>query len=91
MEKSVESLVSVITPCYNGRKYLADFLDSLIAQTYSNIEFIFINDGSKDNTQKILFSYKEKFKKNGIKLIKKKYALRRRRAGYKPIPKTGGE
>ena len=69
MEKSAESLVSVITPCYNGRKYLADFLDSLIAQTYSNIEFIFINDGSKDNTQKILFSYKEKFKKNGIKLI----------------------
>jgi len=69
MAKSIEPLVSVITPCYNGRKYLAGYLDSLIAQTYSNIEFICIDDGSKDNTQKILFSYKEKFKEKGIKFI----------------------
>ncbi len=60
MEKSVESLVSVITPCYNGRKYLADFLDSLIAQTYSNIEFIFINDGYKRQyNKKLLFPIKK--------------------------------
>jgi len=65
----MEKLVSIITPCYNGEKYLEDFLDSLLAQTYNNIEFIFIDDGSKDATKNILFSYQEKFRKKGIHLI----------------------
>ncbi len=64
-----EPLVSIITPCYNGGKFLSTYLDSLLAQSYSNIEFIFIDDGSKDNIRKILFSYNPKFKKKGIKLI----------------------
>ena len=58
-------LVSIISPCYNGELYIDRFLDSILAQTYPNIEVIIINDGSKDNTEAILMSYKEKFKNRG--------------------------
>jgi len=64
-----EKLVSIITPCYNGEKFIHRYLDSLLEQTYSNIEFIFINDGSTDNTEEIVFKYKDKFNKKGIKFI----------------------
>ena len=47
-----ESLVSIIIPAYNHEKYVAETLESIIAQTYKNIEVIIINDGSKDNTDK---------------------------------------
>ena len=59
-------LVSVITPCYNGEKFLHRFLDSVLNQTYTNVEFIFINDGSFDKTEEIVFSYKERLKSKGI-------------------------
>lgn len=54
--------VSVITPCYNGESFIARFLDSLLVQTYNNIEFILINDGSTDKTEEIVRSYRKKFK-----------------------------
>ena len=40
--------VSIVTPCYNGEKYLERFLKSILNQSYGNIELIFINDGSTD-------------------------------------------
>ena len=52
--------VSIIVPCYNAEKYLKKCLDSIINQTYSNIEIILVNDGSKDNTLKILSDYEKK-------------------------------
>ena len=60
-----ELLVSVISPCYNGEKYLKHFLESLLEQTYSNVEFIIVNDGSNDNSEKIILSYKDKIEKKG--------------------------
>ena len=60
-----EDLVSIISPCYNGEKYLKPFLDSLVEQNYSNVEFIIINDGSTDNSEKVILSYQEKLKKKG--------------------------
>lgn len=69
MGKPFESgLVSIITPCYNGETVLFRLLDSLLAQTYSPIEYIFINDGSTDGTEEILFSYRERLEQKGIRL-----------------------
>ena len=53
-------LISIVIPSYNQAKYIAYNLDSILAQTYSNFEVIFIDDGSKDNTVEILKSYTEK-------------------------------
>lgn len=61
--------VSIISPCYNGEKYISRLLDSLCRQTYKNLEIIIINDGSKDNTENIILSYKEKIKVQGSELI----------------------
>lgn len=62
-----QPLVSIIAPCYNGEKFIHRFLDSVLNQTYSNIEFIFINDGSTDKTEEIVQYYSKKFKSKGIK------------------------
>lgn len=49
--------VSVIVPVYNSAKYLANCLDSLLNQTLENIEIICVNDGSTDNSAKIIEQY----------------------------------
>ena len=53
--------VSIIVPVYNAEQYLSTCLDSLVNQTKQEIEIIAINDGSTDNSQKILDAYAEKF------------------------------
>ena len=63
-----EELVSVISPCYNGEKYLKPFLESLLSQDYSNVEFIIVNDGSTDKSEEIILSYEEKLEKKGWKV-----------------------
>jgi len=55
-------LVSVIVPTYNVERYVEDCIDSLISQTYPNVEIIVIDDGSKDATVYLLNQYKDKFK-----------------------------
>lgn len=53
-----EQLVSVIMPVYNGEKYLDEAIQSVLAQTYKNFEFIIINDGSRDKSLDIIEKYK---------------------------------
>ncbi|MBO4245338.1 MAG: glycosyltransferase family 2 protein [Bacilli bacterium] len=53
-------LISVIINVYNGEDYLKKCLDSIINQTYQNLEIIIVNDGSTDNTLKIINSYQDK-------------------------------
>lgn len=55
--------ISVIVPVYNVELYLEECLDSLIAQSYQNMEFICINDGSTDSSLKILREYEKKDKR----------------------------
>jgi len=52
-----KTLVSVILPVYNTSKYLKRCLDSIIKQTYTNLEIIIINDGSTDNSLNICNKY----------------------------------
>ena len=52
--------LSVIVPCYNVEEYLGECLDSIINQTFRDIEIVCINDGSTDNTLDILNSYAKK-------------------------------
>lgn len=66
----MEDLISVIIPVYNVEKYLSRCIDSIIQQTYSNIEIILVNDGSTDSSGRICDFYKEKDQR--IKVIHKK-------------------
>ena len=50
-------LVSVIVPVYNGEIFLEKCLQSVICQSYTNIEIIVVNDGSIDNTSLIIDRY----------------------------------
>lgn len=65
----MKPLVSIITPCYNGSGKIQLYLNSILNQTYNNIEIILINDGSTDNTEEIILSYKSKFIDKGYKFI----------------------
>ena len=52
--------ISVIIPVFNGEKYLSRCINALLNQTYKNNEYIFINDGSIDNSLNILKEYEKK-------------------------------
>ena len=58
--KFVKDLVSVITPVYNAERFIGQTLESMLAQTYENIEFILVDDCSGDNSAQIIQSYKNK-------------------------------
>ncbi len=53
--------ISIIVPAYNAEKYLEKCLESLVNQTKKNIEIIVINDGSTDDTEKIILKFKERY------------------------------
>ena len=56
-----DKLISVIVPVYNVEKYLDRCLDSLVNQTFNNLEIIVVNDGTKDNSQSIIDRYVKKY------------------------------
>jgi glycosyltransferase involved in cell wall biosynthesis len=54
-----EPLVSVIMPAYNAAEYIAAAIESVLNQDYRNFELIIINDGSTDDTEKIIHGFKD--------------------------------
>lgn len=63
--------ISVIVPVYNTEKFLPKCLDSLVSQTYDDLEIILVDDCSSDNSLDILMSYQEKYP-NKVKVISNK-------------------
>ena len=59
----MDKKVSIITPCLNGEKFVEMYLDSILNQSYNNIELIFVNDGSTDNCGKIIDEYEKQDKR----------------------------
>ena len=89
MNNHKSPLISIIIPVYNVEKYVERCAKSLINQTYSNCEFIFVNDGSKDNSSAIIKEIDDKrikiinqlnqgvsaARNTGIKAAKGKYII----------------
>lgn len=56
-----DPVVSIIIPVYNVQDYLSECLDSILNQTYKNIEIVAVDDGSQDKSPEILRSYREEY------------------------------
>ena len=64
----INPLVSIISPCYNSERFVGRMLDSILKQTYGNIEMICVNDGSTDMTAQVIESYYSRFKSRNMSL-----------------------
>lgn len=51
--------ITILMPVYNGEEYLKETMDSVLAQTFSDFEFLIINDGSTDSSKEIILSYQD--------------------------------
>ncbi len=69
--RNFSSTISIIVPVYNVENYLAKCLDSLVSQTYQNIEILVVNDGSEDQSEKIIRDYAQRFPEK-VKAFNKK-------------------
>ena len=65
---SKQKLVSVLTPAYNAGRFINRLLDSVLMQTYPDIEMFVIDDGSTDNTKNVVMEYIPLFEKKGYSL-----------------------
>lgn len=61
-------LITVITVCYNAEKTIIETINSVLNQTYDNIEYVIVDGGSKDKTIESIKSYIGKFENKGIKI-----------------------
>lgn len=70
LNENISPLISVAMPVYNGEKYLAEAIDSILSQTFSDFELIIIDDGSSDSSLVILKDYEQRDTR--IRLISRK-------------------
>ena len=76
-----KTIISIIIPIYNVERYLKECLNSVINQTFKNIEIICVNDGSTDNSQSIL----EEFSQKDSRII----VINKKNGGYASAINTG--
>jgi len=85
---SEQPLVSVIMPTYNHARFIGEAIDSVLNQTYKNLELIIIDNYSEDSTEKIVASYKDdrivylKFRNNGIIAASRNHGIRHSHGDY---------
>lgn len=66
-----DKLISILMPVHNEEQFLSESIDSILTQTYSNFEFIIVDDGSTDATPKILKKYARQDRRIKIITLKK--------------------
>ncbi len=71
MDKIIAPKVSVLMPVYNVEKYVAEAIESILTQTFTDFEFIIINDGSTDRSEEIILSFND----SKIKYLKNAHNL----------------
>ena len=64
--KFIKNKVSVVTPVFNGESHLERMLDSILGQTYQELEMILVDDGSTDNTALVAEGCQKKFEDKGL-------------------------
>ncbi|WP_312748041.1 glycosyltransferase [Sphingobacterium multivorum] len=81
------ALITVIIPCYNGRQYLKEAIESVLNQSYSNFELLIVNDGSTDDSLEVIKDFSDR----RIKVINNKMNLGIVKALNIGISNAGGE
>jgi glycosyltransferase involved in cell wall biosynthesis len=84
----IPNLVSVVVPCYNVSRFIREGLNSLVRQTYSNMEIIIVNDGSSDGTVLTLRRWYASLKRSSVKK-RIKFVSLPRNIGYAGAVTTG--
>lgn len=59
MQNSTKPEITILMPVYNGAKYLSEAINSILNQTFTNYEFLIINDGSTDTSENIIKSFND--------------------------------
>lgn len=62
----VKDLISIMIPCYNGEKFIERLFSDISNQTYKNIQVIFVNNGSFDKTEEMVFQYCKNIEAEGM-------------------------
>ena len=65
----MDSLASIIIPCYNGEKFADRCFDSILKQKYAHMEVIVVNDGSTDQSEQRVLAWNDRFRNAGIQLV----------------------
>ena len=58
--------LSILSPCYNGEKFIGRYLENILEQSFQNYELIIVNDGSTDKSDEIIKKYKKIFEEKKI-------------------------
>jgi len=83
------NFISIITPIYNGQEFLAETIETVLMQTYTNWELLLVDDGSTDNTKNICKTYTDKddrikyiYKTNGGQASARNFGIKNANGGW---------